>query len=97
MADRECLGMKLCVIITKYVNFTREEPWTARLRALTRRRTLQALSVKTPPPKVPHGVSEDDNELGEGYWEQRRIKVSELPSAAFYSSAGWFGMQERAL
>ncbi len=97
MADGECLGLKLCVIVTKYVNFTREKPWTGRLRTLTRRRTLQALSVKTHPPEVPHGVSEDDNELGEGYWEQRRMEASELSSAAFYSSACWFCMKERAL
>jgi len=96
MADRKCVGLKLCVIVTKCVNLTREEVWTGGLRTLTRRKTLQALS-KTRLPEVPDGVPEDGDQLGEGCWEQRRPEASELSSAVFYSSACCFCMQERAL
>jgi hypothetical protein len=89
--------MKLCVIVTKYVKLTREEAWSGGLRTLTRRKTLQASSVKTHLPEVPHGVPEDDDQLGEGCWEQRRPEASELSSAVVYSSACCFCTQERAL
>ncbi len=97
MADGKCLGMKLCVIVTRYVKLTREEPWTGRLRTLTGSRTLQALSVNTHPPEVPDSVPKDDDQLGEGYWEQRRMEATELSSAVSYSSACCFCMQERVV
>jgi len=62
--------MKLRVIVTKYVNLTREEAWTEGLRTLTRRKTSQALSVETHLPEVSHGVPEDDDQPGEGCGKQ---------------------------